>query len=316
MDTVVVLTALRGKQLAKRIVWDSVDEEHKTSSSDKAKWFSGEVVKIADLMAFHELLSRLRFQSNHALIHGDIIPGTDTSNFLRRVQPRTTSSGTVEPATIAEAARHWVPIDMDRISYPDSIDPLHDPDSAVEYVVSLLPPEFHGVTLLWFYTIGMGIKPGINIRLYFWSERKLTTKELKRWLGELVPVESKPRDEWKTRWPVDPYLYNSEHQLIYVADPILHRCHDPVPFRCGIWHGETDTIIPPSIEQIDEIEKTAASVAPMAPGLGYSGHLARIGDGPDQRGVLGSNHRNFRNLLDSMACAEFPACHVSLSRSR
>jgi len=35
-----------------------------------------------------------------------------------------------------------------------------------------------------------------------------------------------------------------------------------------------------------------------------------------QKGVLGSNPRNFRNCLESVARGEFPACLVSLSRSR
>jgi hypothetical protein len=185
------------------------------------------------------------------------------------------SDGSITPATLEPSPHFWIALDCDRIPCPDNINPLSEPDRAVEHVVSALPVEFHGATCWWQFTAGQGFKPGISVRLFFWADRSVADWELEMWL---------------TGAPVDPAIFKSA-QPIYVAWPIFEGGPDPVPIRSGVRHGARATVTPPEIApQAAAAPKItgkrpptytrSSDVSKLADysGSGYEFHRARIGD--------------------------------------
>lgn len=165
-------------------------------------------------------------------MRGKPAAGVDLRNARRRLHARKARDGSTEPATIEGAARHWIPLDVNSIACPDWLDPVREPDRAVEHIVGLLPKEFHGATCWWAFTAGQGVKDGIRIRLFFWSDRALADWELKAWLGERMPAPGAPRGACPQRFPIDLSLF-SPAQPIYVAKPLFVGMPDPVPIRSG-----------------------------------------------------------------------------------
>jgi hypothetical protein len=200
------------------------------------------------------------------VVRGDTIPdvGIDYSAAPRRLHARRNQDGSIEPATLRAAAHHWIALDIDALSCPDRIDPTEEPDAAVEYAVEHLPPEFHGATCFWQFTASQNIKPGLSLRLWFWSDRKLTDEELKIWLADA---------------PVDPSIF-APAQPIYTAFPIFDGAPDPLPWRCGLWEGDRDEVTPPAIErpQHRRSEPGDGHHYDYAGGGGYDHHRAAVGD--------------------------------------
>src|SRR5208282_5430625 len=114
---------------------------------------------IVDLAA---LLSMVELQPTSFLVRGKPAVGVDRRYARRRSHPRKAKDGAAEPATLEDAPRHWIPIDLDSITCPEWLDPVYEPDRAVEHVVGLLPEEFHGVTCWWAFTSGQGVKEGLR----------------------------------------------------------------------------------------------------------------------------------------------------------
>jgi hypothetical protein len=159
---------------------------------------------IDDLAA---LLSTVERRPTSFLVRGKPAAGVDRRNAKRRLHARKAKDGSVEPATIEGTVRHWIPLDLDSIACPVWLDPVHEPDRAVEHVVGLLPQEFHGATCWWAFTSSQGVKDGIRIRLFFWADRALADWELKAWLGERVPIAGGSCRAWPQRFPIDLSLF-------------------------------------------------------------------------------------------------------------
>jgi hypothetical protein len=269
-DSVTVLTT-KGPLATKRIslppgATRSVIEPYGNAASFGI--WEASVSGIDDLAA---LLSTVEWRPTSFVVRGKPVAGVDRRNAKRRLHARKSKDGTVEPATIESAARRWVPLDLDSIACPDWLDPVHEPDLAVEHVVGLLPEEFHGATCWWAFTSGQGVKNGIRIRLFFWSDRVLADWELKQWLRSS---------------PVDPSIF-APAQPIYVARPIFVGMPDPVPLRSGIWRGDRGEISPPVIEKPNV--HAAASGQPFsgAGGSGYEFYCSHVGDHDGGDGFYG-----------------------------
>ena len=183
-----------------------------------------------------------------------------------------------DPATFEHASRHWLLLDLDGIPCPADIDPIFEPDSAVEHVLSTLPPELQHVSCWWTFTSSHGLpeSKGIHLRLAFWSTRPLSTEELNCWLGELVYVEGQKPTK---RWMLDPCVFRPV-QPNYVAPPIFIGAPDPVPYRSGLWRGLSDAFTPPAIElrKTAPRPRTGPSTPHQGSGNGYEKWRASIGD--------------------------------------
>ena len=275
-DSVTVLTT-RGPLATKRITLPPGATRPVIEPYGNAAFFGiweAPVCGIDDLAA---LLSTVERRPTSFLVRGRPAAGVDRRYAKRRLHARKAQDGSVEPATLEGVARCWIPLDLDSIASPAWLDPVHEPDRAVEHVVGQLPEEFHGATCWWQFTSGQGVKEGIRIRLFFWADRALADWELKAWLGERVPIAGMPRSAWPPRFPVDLSIF-APAQPIYVARPIFVGMADPVPFRSGVWRGDRAAITPPPIEEPRVRATGVTEEAAGEPGNGYEFHRSRIGD--------------------------------------
>jgi hypothetical protein len=287
-ESVTVLTTF-GPLATKHVRWDPLLTKPVITAYGNAKTFEISEYSVGNLDELAQLLAGIESCPRALIVRGRPAEGIDRKQAFRRLHPRTRSDGTVEPATLQPAARHWIPLVLDSIPCPDSLDPVHEPDWAVEHAVRHLPEEFHGTSCWWALTSGQGFKPGLRMRLFFWADRALAEWELKQWLADS---------------PVDRSIF-APAQPIYIARPIFVGMPDPVPTRSGIWRGDRDVITPPTITKpevatvrepsdcqssstyFDGSHEAHRSRIGGYEGGGYETHRGRIGDHEDGDGFHG-----------------------------
>jgi hypothetical protein len=200
------------------------------------------------------------------VIRGEPLPDADLTKTRRLLYP---DPETGDPASFAVAARSWFAVDIDKVGKPVAIDPVVDPDDAIEHLIGLLPPELHDASCWWQFTCSQslpGCEDTLSARLWFWLLDPLDDASLTRW--------SLSANKAFGGRLIDPSLYRAV-QPHYVADPIFEDgMGDPLPRRHGIRVGldkAVSLLIPePSAE--DPYVEGEGYV-----GLGIEGHLAEIG---------------------------------------
>jgi len=192
-------------------------------------------VRHADVAGFPEMVRVLEKASGipeACIIRGELMPTADPEN-CRRLSNKAEHGDAV---TFAPAARQWLAIDVDGCPEPAGLDFARDPEEGVEHVIAQLPPEFADTSFWWQGTSSVGIKLGINVRLWFWCSRPISDAEAKGWLQHA---------------PADPALYNPV-QPHYVAAPIILSGRDPMARRQGVWQGLDDTVeVPDELPKIE-----------------------------------------------------------------
>jgi hypothetical protein len=242
-------------------------------------------VKQVDLNGFDQLcrcLDTLTGRPSAFVIRGEPLSDTDLNKTRRLLHP---DPKTGEAATFTEAPRNWFAIDLDKIKRPVAIDPVIDPEGAIEHLIGLLPPEIHDASCWWQFTCSQNLpdcEDTLSARLWFWLIEPLGDAALTRWAdcantgGRLV----------------DRSIYRVV-QPHYVANPIFDGMRDPLPRRHGVRIGldkAVSLLIPePSVD--DPYVSREGYV-----GIGIEGHLAEIG-----------GERGFRAPMVSAIAAYFSA---------
>ncbi|HUI35445.1 MAG TPA: hypothetical protein VLX67_07965, partial [Stellaceae bacterium] len=175
-DMATILTT-RGPLATKRITLPPGATRPVIEPYGNAAFFSILEAPVSGIDDLAVVLNWVELRPTSFLVRGKPAEGIDRRNARGRLHARKAKDGTVEPATLESAVRHWIPLDLDSIACPNWLDPVHEPDRAVEHVVDLLPAEFHHATCWWSFTSGQGIKGGIRIRLFFWANRALADWE-------------------------------------------------------------------------------------------------------------------------------------------
>jgi uncharacterized protein DUF5906 len=159
---------------------------------------------------------------------------------------------------------------MDHIAAPVTIDPVTDPDGAIEHLIGLLPPELADGSCWWQWTSSQSL-PGhedtLSARLWYRSVEPLCDADLKRWAATANGSVKL----------IDIALY-SPVQAHYIAAPIFDGMTDPLPRRYGVRAGledEVSLILPPPDPKNPEM----AGGQGYAPGRGVQAFLAEIGGG-------------------------------------
>jgi hypothetical protein len=242
-------------------------------------------VKQVELRGFDHLctcLDKLTQRPHAFVVRGEPLPGTDLSNTRRLLYP---DPETGEVATFAAAARHCFAVDIDKVRKPVAVDPVSDPDGAVEHLIGLLPPELHDASCWWQFTCSQSL-PGsedtLSARLWFWSHDPLDEASLTRWaLAANKSIGSQV---------IDPSLYRAV-QPHYLADPVFENMVDPLARRHGVRVG-LDTLV--SLLIPEALTGDPYVVGEGYIGIGVNGHLAEIG-----------GHRGFRGPMLSAIAAYF-----------
>jgi hypothetical protein len=228
-DFITVLTSL-GPPLTKRWYLDAGGKPA-CEPYGKARWFSYERVPIGDLADIARIIASLG--PTQCLILGKLRDGVDPTNALRRLYPRRCKDGSIEPATIEDAAHCWLPLDIDSVPARDDVgefDPIADPERALACIMPHLPAELQEADCLWQWTGGAGLKPGIRLRLFFWLSCPMTGAKIKSWLAPYIKTVANPDGI------IDGSIFTPT-QPIYAAAPLFDDGANPIAQRCGIRRG-------------------------------------------------------------------------------
>jgi hypothetical protein len=279
-----VLCSISSLAATKRIRRDHKTGKIVTTSYGRESHFQ---VKRVDLNGFDHLckcLDKLTERPFAFVIRGEPVPGTDLDKTRRLVHP---DPETGDPATFAEAERSWFAVDIDKARKPVAIDPVADPEGAIEHLIGLLPPEMHDASCWWQFTCSQclpGCEETLSARLWFWLFDPLDDASLTRWaLSANKAFGSRL---------IDPSLYRAV-QPHYVADPIFDGMPDPLPRRHGVRIG-LDNAVSPLIPEPSAEDPYVGGEGYV--GIGVAGHLAEIG-----------GERGFRAPMVSAIAAYFTA---------
>jgi hypothetical protein len=225
-DFITLLTAMGKSQILTKRISQGVNGHPVIRDYDNVKRFDFKTIEVAGLEDITKVLDSVG--SNAAITIGK--PTEAAVMGARRLMYDDPKTG--ERATLSKTMHRYLLIDLDCAPCPEGLDPIADPEAAVEYVGRQhLPEELHNRDVYWQLTSGAGIKPGIRLRLCYWLDRLLSCEEMKQWVGKLDYVDGS--------------IY-TPNQLIYVAKPIFAKgLTDPVPRRSGIYRGTHRTVSPP-----------------------------------------------------------------------
>ncbi len=280
-----VLSSVSGMYATKRI-----RRHRKTGAVTKIPYgretyFQVEQVGLSGFDHLCKVLDALKQRTFAFVIRGEPLPDANLVKTRRLVYP---DADTGDPASFAAAARSWFAVDIDKARKPVAIDPISDPDGAIEHLIGLLPPELHDASCWWQYTSSQslpGCEDTLSARLWFWLLAPLDDASLTRWA-------SSANKAFGSRL-IDPSLYRAV-QPHYVADPIFEDgVSDPLPRRHGIRVGldKAVSLLIPDASVEDPYVASGGYV-----GLGIEGHLAEIG-----------GDRGFRAPMVSAIAAYFTA---------
>jgi len=199
------------------------------------------------------------------VIRGEPLPETDV-NRTRRLAHQDEETG--DKAAFAEATRHWFAVDIDKVKRPVTIDPVTDPEAAIEYLIGLLPPELHDAAGWWQFTCSQnlpGCEDTLSVRLWFWSRDPLDDAALKRWGLSANKAAGFKLVDCSIYTPVQPH---------YTAHPIFEDgMRDPLPRRHGVRVGLDEAVL----LVIPDPSPDDPYVTGGYVGLGVEHYLAAIG---------------------------------------
>ena len=131
-DKITVLTTF-GEVLTKRHTIGD-DGNPITLDYDDAFMIRADEHTISDIRSLSLLLKTLENYPSSCVIRGAPKPGADLTRCRRLLHDRPGAAAAFE-----RAPRRWLALDIDSLEIPPSLDPLANPDEAVEYVVERLP---------------------------------------------------------------------------------------------------------------------------------------------------------------------------------
>lgn len=200
------------------------------------KFFTFTEYPVKNIREASELLTKLENQYDCASIGGRLKDGFDGALSHRRLLSDKTEEEEIVKATIEDCPRHLLFIDLDKTPTPAGLDPQHDPETAIRYVIEhILPKEFHDVTMhaQWSASMGIGDKgwDKLKLHLWYWLDKPYTCKELEIWAETIDPGKK-----------IYDHSVYTPNQLRYTAKPILQGIDDSVSQRSVLLAGSKDCI--------------------------------------------------------------------------
>jgi hypothetical protein len=231
-DPVTVAVALDGARIGAK-VW-TAGSRVPAKMRTPPRWVRFEQVEVGSFQEFVATLEGLAGQPDRFPLRGELVgPPTDAPQ-LRRATARKD-----EPATLRDAPRRWLLLDLDSdpASFPEPfLPPGEGYAREVWERVGLLVPELQGAECWYAFTAGAGVKPGVRMRFAVWLGEPVTTADVRGWSQAL---------ERRLGFRLfDPGLY-SPVQPVYVAPPTCRGMADPIPQRSGVLAGNPCGPLPP-----------------------------------------------------------------------
>jgi len=286
-NTITVLQTT-GRLKACKVVSRLSDGSTSVRSSDWAKNYKLSTITASNI---HELAECIEGLSNSQIVIRGI-PETDVdiSSLMQRVGRNDNSELTPNQNPFSDSHANWLMIDIDKFNSPDGYDIRNKPTACIEYLISLLPHQFHDVTCYWQFSGSSGIsyidQPNklperLSAHLWFWMTTPVNTMELRQFAkahNTLVPDL------------IDSSIYKVV-QPHFVSSPIFtHPLHDPLNLRSGIIQRDKDEVHIDVLAYIAEhpISKLPSGITTKsdttkgpntyAQTVGYEGYLQALGD--------------------------------------
>ncbi len=234
-DHLTVLT--HSHALATKRHYVGPDGRRLTDDYGKGARFEALVVPIADFAGLAAVLSKLVDEPRTFVVRGE--PVQDG-----------------EPAGLREVPRRWLMVDADQALTREDVGDLdllradHCEEGA-RRLLARMPPELRGVACFWQLSSNAGIKPGLRGHLWFWLDRPMGERELKRWAENVNDAAGRQLVDWHGVLTVQP---------LYIANPIFDvGAADPVAKRWGVLPGAPEASLPKNSQRADAyLRKLAA----------------------------------------------------------
>lgn len=237
MSTVTVLTSYG--QLLTKTHKRLDDGTIQTKPYANAHTFTADLVPVASIYDFAELLDKLQGEHYKAIIRGEPRPGADHENLNRKMAPPNERDAREPDIVPNPEGKRWLKLDLDNLAMPrtdaleyegENITGVRDPQAVVRSIITTYLPEyFHGVTTYYAFSASAGIKPWSEVRLglYYFMNGPVPDKALRMWAKRLGTI--------------DPAVF-TPNQLNYTAAPLIFRMDDPCAgWRSGLIEGKAWT---------------------------------------------------------------------------
>jgi hypothetical protein len=222
---------------------------------------------VSNLAELSSALTTLESMPNCFVIRGAPAPGLDCT----RAQQRTKTN-----FQTPVRGGHWVLIDFDKVPLPDALRLADGVAAVCEYLITLLPPEFHHASYHWQLSssAGIGDPSVVSMHLWFWLDRPIPDAYLKAW-GSAWNAANKHRVAGKSI--IDTRLFN-DVQAHYTAAPTFVGMADPFPVRSGLVRKSVDVVaikLPPRSDKRERLDGVDCAILKAR---GFEAILAEIGD--------------------------------------
>jgi hypothetical protein len=231
---------------------------------------------VSNLAELSSALTTLESMPNCFVIRGAPAPGLDCT----RAQQRTKTN-----FQTPVRGGHWVLIDFDKVPLPDALRLADGVAAVCEYLITLLPPEFHHASYHWQLSssAGIGDPSVVSMHLWFWLDRPIADTDLKTW-GSAWNAANKDRVAGKSI--IDTRLFN-DVQAHYTAAPTFVGMSDPFPVRSGLVRKSVDEVAITLPPRSTKRERGDAVDGVILKARGFEAILTEIGDHSGGRGFHG-----------------------------
>jgi len=225
MSMMTVLTTL-GHRPATKTLCRGEDGAVTKAPATMSRLYNFRREPIEDISDLACTLEQLAADPCSFVIRGEPCPGLDLRQPVRRLKYADGDT----PATFRSSPRgeRWLCADFDKVRTIAGVDPMRDPESALQTLTWLLPPEFHGVTFWgqWSSSAGLDGWQTMSAHLWFMLSDPVTDDDLNAWAAT-------------ADIPIDRRLFNAV-QPHYTAAPILDGIDDPIRRRHFLVEGAFD----------------------------------------------------------------------------
>ena len=250
--------------------WSWKNGGWKSQSYNAGKWFTAQEFAFSGIHELATLLDAVHRTPKAFVVRGGLTAEARSTLSQGKTIRRLKHPKDGDPASLEEASRSWVMIDIDKWPLPASADLVESPEEVIEAAIyALLPNAFHDVECWWQLSASAGFATGaLKVHIFFWLSEPASNQHIK--------------DVLKQQGVDTDYSVFNAAQPHYVAAPIINGGHDPLPRRTGWVKGSESSVILPALKP-----KVARSYAGKSsqniPG-DVDGCLALLGDGDGLEG--------------------------------
>jgi hypothetical protein len=276
-DHLTILTTSPGKIATKRFVMKGQAVE--MVGYDAGLLFGVlEPYPVTSIIELSDVLSALEGLPNFLIIRGEPKDPSCVGAWVRR-----TGSAGVGNFETPSRGRRWIQIDFDKIEVPDHLSVITDPVVVCEYLVKMLPLEFHKASYHWTLSSSAGMvdRGQVSMHIWFWLQNPVADPVLKAWAKHV-------NQDAGGKKIVDSALFQSV-QAHYTAAPIFDGVIDPIPVRSGLQKKASGAVDlkfdpPKAAPAHNSSERAGASSPSIAYDSGFAHHISMIGDHPGGEG--------------------------------